>query len=365
LSLQVQRTLQQVAQAHEQVRRLLSVEHDYAQALRVLADLPEDLRDAALYEEALKRTEKVAQLDQAIQEAVRSKRLAGLSSQVSALLELQPQRADLRRLLDVLPKEAKLPPVIINAIDMKLTLLSAETFDMGSPPTEAERSSNESPQHLVAIKKPFYLSIYPVTQRQYEAVMGRKPAFFNVRNGGSPDHPVEQVTWDDACEFCRRLSALAVEKDAGHVYRLPMEAEWEYACRAGTTTAFAFGPSLSSNQANFNGNYPYGGALRGPYLQATSKVGSYPANAFGLHDMHGNVWEWCHDYFDDAYYAMSPKEDPPGPAKGQYRVLRGGSWYTSGRSCRSAARNMSTPDVRSNFVGFRVVLAPGGKMLSG
>src|SRR5439155_4637596 len=187
--------------------------------------------------------------------------------------------------------------MITNVIGMKLTLIPAGKFLMGSAADEAERDADEW-QHEVTITKPFYMGVHEVTQGEYERVMGKNVAFFNAKNGGSPEHPVEQVLWPEAADFCKKLSELPEEKKAGRMYRLPTEAEWEYACRAGTRTVFHFGDSLSSTQANFNGRYGYGGAEAGPYLHKTAKVGSYQPNAFGLHDMHGNVAEWCWDWYD-------------------------------------------------------------------
>jgi outer membrane protein assembly factor BamB len=167
--------------------------------------------------------------------------------------------------------------------------------------------------------------------------------------------PVDNVTWYAAVEFCRRLSKLAAEETAGRVYRLPTEAEWEYACRAGTTTAFHFGDTLSSVQANFNGQHPFGDAEKGPFLNRTTTVGSYPPNAFGLYDMHGNLNEWCLDKFDRAYYRDSPEYDPQGPLQGTSPVIRGGDWYSDARDCRSAFRYADIPEGRFYALGFRVV----------
>ncbi|HEX5273209.1 MAG TPA: formylglycine-generating enzyme family protein, partial [Gemmataceae bacterium] len=173
---------------------------------------------------------------------------------------------------------------------------------------------------------------------------------------------VEAVSWEGAAEFCRRLSELPEEKRLGHLYRLPTEAEWEYSCRgrASSLTPFCFdAPSTSatSTQANFDGNYPYGGAPTGPYLQRTTTVGSYKPNSFGLYDMHGNVYEWCQDWYDENYYRNSSKKDPQGSEKGERRVVRGGSWGSDAGSCRAANRDHVGPDVRGYGVGFRVVLA--------
>jgi formylglycine-generating enzyme required for sulfatase activity len=257
---------------------------------------------------------------------------------------------------------------ITNAIGMKLAPIPAGKFLMGSPADEAERDADEL-QHEVTITKPFYLGTHEVTQDQWSKVMSKNPSFFHAKNGGGPDHPVEQLLWREAVAFCKELSALPEEKKAGRVYRLPTEVEWEYACRAGTTTPFHFGAALSSRQANFNGNYPYGGAEKGPFLGATAKVGSYPPNAWGLYDMHGNVWEWCQDWYDEKYYAGSPKEDPKGPVAGVlptgygafYLVARGGCWLDEGRGCRAAYRFRFMPSDRYRLVGFRVACDAAGK----
>jgi formylglycine-generating enzyme required for sulfatase activity len=258
---------------------------------------------------------------------------------------------------------------------MKLAPIPAGKFQMGSPASEAERDENES-QHEVEITKPFWMGVYEVTQSEYAKVMGKSRvegakvhnsrnhgSRFHAKAGGGPDHPVENIRWNHAVEFCNRLSAQPAEKKAGRSYRLPTEAEWEYACRAGTTTPFHYGLSLSSTQANFNGNYPYGMADKGPYLRRTSKVGSYKPNPWGLNDMHGNVQEWCSDFYDPNYYKTSPRKDPKGPEKGVlstdykdfYRVVRGGSWLDEARGCRSAYRFRAMPHDGYQIVGFRVV----------
>jgi formylglycine-generating enzyme required for sulfatase activity len=249
-----------------------------------------------------------------------------------------------------------LPKRVLNSLGMTLVLIPAGTFRMGSQPGEAERGEDEGPYHEVTITEPYYLGMYPVTQRQYELVMGENPSYFNSNKGGGPDHPVERVSWFDALEFCNRLSALPAEKAAGRVYRLPTEAEWEYACRAGQPTPFSSGMTLSSREANFNGNYPYGHVARGPYLERTTRVGSYSPNPFNLYDMHGNVWEWCSDYYDRLYYRKSPRYDPMGPSEGKLRVVRGGSCYNIARFCRSAYRFGVVPNNRDLDVGVRVVL---------
>ncbi|OAI54444.1 hypothetical protein AYO44_14980 [Planctomycetaceae bacterium SCGC AG-212-F19] len=259
--------------------------------------------------------------------------------------------------------------VITNSIGMKLALIPAGKFAMGSPASEEERDPGEV-QHDVTITRPFYMGVFHVTQGQYEKVLEKNPSFFHPKNGGSPDHPVDQVVPGDAAGFCQKLSNLPEEKKAGRSYRLPTEAEWEYACRAGTKTAFHCGDSLSSKQANFNGNFPAGGAAKGPYLARTEKAGTYPPNAWGLHDMHGNLWQWCADWYDPDYYKNSPKEDPKGPPKGVmstgfredfFVVVRGGCWLDEARGCRSAYRFRLMPSERYRWAGFRVACDVAGK----
>jgi formylglycine-generating enzyme required for sulfatase activity len=249
---------------------------------------------------------------------------------------------------------------LTNSIGMELRPIPAGVFLMGSPLEEEHRSSDEGPQHPVHIKRPFYLGVYPVTQCEFEAVMGYNPSRFCRGRGGGLEHPVSGVSWEEAWRFCRRLSQLPAERRAGRLYRLPSEAEWEYACRAGTKTAFAFGATLSSQQANFNGNYPYGDAELGPFLRRTTRVGSYPPNAWGLFDMHGNVWEWCDGYYyDEEHYRTCPRrpeDDRPGGKPADPRVVRGGSWNSRGWRCRCADRYRCTPATGTETIGFRVLM---------
>jgi formylglycine-generating enzyme required for sulfatase activity len=278
--------------------------------------------------------------------------------------------------------EGSADKVLTNSIGMKLAPIPAGKFLMGSLLTEAERDENEL-QHEVEITKPFWMGVYEVTQAEYSKVMGKSRfegakghnawnhgSRFHAKAGGGADYPAENIFWRHAVEFCKRLSVRPEEKKAGRVYRLPTEAEWEYACRAGTTTPFHYGIALTSKLANFNGEFPFGTAEKGPYLRQTSKVGSYKPNAWGLYDMHGNVQEWCSDYYDPNYYKSSPKKDPRGPEKGVlstdyhndfYHVVRGGSWLDEGRGCRSAYRFRAMPHDGYQIVGFRVVCEMSGK----
>jgi formylglycine-generating enzyme required for sulfatase activity/serine/threonine protein kinase len=266
----------------------------------------------------------------------------------------------------VLPASlASLAKAITNSIGMRLVLIPAGTFTMGSPPVEADRHEYEGPQHQVEITTPLYLGVYEVTQAQYREVMGNNPSHFSPTGGGKEEVgnqdtdllPVENVSWEDAVKFCERLSARPQEKQSGRVYRLPTEAEWEYACRGGASypySVFHFGNAISSQQANFDGRYPYGGAAAGDYLGRTTKVGSYEPNKFGLFDMSGNVWEWCQDWYGENYYKASPRQDPQGPRNGSLRILRGGSWDVVGQLCRAAFRYGSVPGNRNRYFGFRV-----------
>jgi formylglycine-generating enzyme required for sulfatase activity len=262
-------------------------------------------------------------------------------------------------------------PEIENSIHMKLVLIPAGRFMMGSPPDEKDRVGNEGPRHTVEISRPFYMGVYPVTQEEYQKVMGNNPSYFSPRGGGKDKvigqdtrrFPVEQVSWHEAIAFCEKLSALEREKRAGRVYRLPTEAEWEYACRAGTATPFHFGWELNGKQANCNGTVPYGTDEKGPYLGRTTAVGSYPKNAFGLCDMHGNVYQWCNDWHDEGYFNRSPEKDPPGPPSGPYgeRSLRGGAWADKAWNARAACRSRGLPDTRGAAgLGFRVVCVMRG-----
>ncbi len=179
----------------------------------------------------------------------------------------------------------------------------------------------------------------------------------SVRPQSEENHPVVHVSWNDAVEYCRWLS-----EKTGKSYRLPTEAEWEYACRAGSLSPFNTGENLTTNQANYNGNYPYNNNPKGVYRQNTVVVNSFAPNAWGLYNMHGNVWEWCSDWYGGTYYDECKSNgtviNPVGPAIGSLRVIRGGSWSNPAEFCRSASRRIIPPGYRDNFVGFRLVFVP-------
>ena len=228
-------------------------------------------------------------------------------------------------------------------VTMEVVLIPAGEFMMGSPKSEASRRSDEGPRHRVRITRAFYMGKHEVTQAQYVRLMGKNPSRFK-----GPTNPVEMASWNDAVDFCRKLS-----QRTGRKARLPTEAEWEYACRAGTTTRYCSGDSEKAV-----GDYAWhsGNARRKPL-----PVGGKRANAWGLHDMHGNVWEWCSDPHDSGYYGKSPPEDPRGPKKGRFYVLRGGSYSNSHKYCRSAHRYSGRPTGRYNRNGFRVVVDAQGR----
>ncbi len=256
------------------------------------------------------------------------------------------------------PRDAPLPREVVNSIGMKLVLIRAGRFLMGSPTSDTTHLADEE-LHEAAIDHPYYLGVYEVTQEEWSKVMGSNPSHFAFDRVGqnTARFPVDSVSYDDALKFCHNLSELADEKSAGRAYRLPTEAEWEYACRGGAKDNSYFylkhpTMSLTSTQANCDGTHPFGDAPKGSFLQRTTKVGSYEPNAFGLHDMHGNVREWCHDFY--APYLVRPRPGYAGPLKGKTNVLRGGSWYDYPILCRAARRTHESPETRDSYSGLRV-----------
>ena len=239
-------------------------------------------------------------------------------------------------------QEFSFETVTVNAqVTLAMVSIPGGAFLMGAPASEENSRNNERPQHQVTLP-PFFMGKYPVTQAQWTALMGRNPSRFK-----GPQRPVENVSWLMAQEFCRKIS-----EKTGAAYRLPIEAEWEYACRAGTTTPFYFGPTITTELVNYDGNYPYSSAPKGIYRKETIEVGSFPPNAFGLYDMHGNVWEWCQDWYGD--YSEEAVLDPRGPVSGLLRVYRGGGWDNIAGDCRAAIRGRGEPDDRGYDLGFRL-----------
>jgi len=229
--------------------------------------------------------------------------------------------------------------VSIKDVEYAFRWCPAGTFMMGSPSSEADRSNNET-QHQVTLSRGFWMLETEVTQSMWESVMGNNPSNFK-----GAKLPVEMVSWDDCQEYIKKLNELKVAP-AGYKFSLPTEAQWEYACRAGTTTAYHFGDTLTPQQANFGQDWDTG---------KTKDVGSYPSNAWGLHDMHGNVWEWCLDWLGD--YPSGAVTDPMGADRGPNRVIRGGSWDNLlARTCRSAYRSPHAPAGRNLKLGLRLSL---------
>ena len=269
--------------------------------------------------------------------------------------------------------------VTTNSVGMKMVLIPPGEFMMGSPDDEKDRHVAEGPLHSVQIGRPFLLGRYEVTQAQFEELMGFNPSHFNeVEGENMARFPVENITWFDAAEYCNRLSKKEgrqpyyrlwnVQKNGDVItkaevallrtngYRLPTEAEWEYACRAGTTSPFSWGRTANGRKANMDGSDPYGTEKTGPFLRRTSRVGTYRPNNWDLYDMHGNVWEWCQDWHGEKFYSDSPSIAPEGLDRGEFRVIRGGCWGTVPRYCRSAYRNRNKPGFRNYNLGFRVAL---------
>ncbi len=236
-------------------------------------------------------------------------------------------------------------PHITNFLGMVFAYIPPGVFMMDSPLSEKNRDGDEK-LHKVTLTKGFYMQTTEVTQGEWKAVMGNNPSYF--KNYGD-DYPVEQVSWNDIQEFIHKLN----QKAGGNTYRLPTEAEWEYACRAGTTTPFNTGNCLSSSQANYDGRYPYPGCSKGQYKKGTISVESFKPNTWGLYNMHGNVWEWCQDWYGN--YPSGPVTNPTGANLGTYRVLRGGGWSNNARHTRSANRYYDSPDNGLSDTGFRLV----------
>ena len=256
------------------------------------------------------------------------------------------------------------PEDLGNSIALEMVYIPGGTFMMGSPNSEAHRRDSESPQHQVTVPA-FYAGKYAITQAQWEAVMGNNPSWARkyaiaqaqweavMGNNSSyyfgEKRPVENVSWNDAVGFCNKLS-----QQTGKKYRLLSEAEWEYACRVRTTTPFHFGETITPELVNYDKKTPYAEAPKGLYRKQTTDVGSFPPNAFGLYDMHGNVWEWCSDKWHDNYNGAPTDGSSWESGTSHHRLLRGGSWKFFPRNCRSAFRNYYAPHYSFDDLGFRV-----------
>jgi sulfatase modifying factor 1 len=239
-------------------------------------------------------------------------------------------------------------PYFVNSLGMAFKRVPAGRFTMGSPPEKKDRNTDETPRE-VEITVAFLMGVHEVTQAQWRTLMGDNPSRFR-----GDDLPVEQVTWHAVKEFIRRLN----DREGTDTYRLPTEAEWEYACRSGTRGPFAFGDCLSTRQANYNGAYPYPGCAWGRYFGRPIPVGSLAANAFGLYDMHGNVSEWCQDSYRQYHPGAEKCPAAVARAHGGAAGDPGGNWYLPAYLCRSANRDIYSPDYGCDAVGFRLVKSP-------
>jgi formylglycine-generating enzyme required for sulfatase activity len=261
----------------------------------------------------------------------------------------RPRLAGLVLLLAALPAAGGAAPVgrtlaVADGVEMRFVRIAPGTFVRGSPSTEPGRDRDEGPAHEVTITRAFHLGVHEVTQAQWTAVMGSNPAVFR-RGPDAPRRPVESVSWEDCQRFIARLNARGVGR-----FRLPTEAEWEYAARAGSTTRFPWGDDPKEYIT-----HAHAWANSRSYA-ITHPVGAKPPNAWGLHDLHGNVWEWCSDWYGP--YVEGPQRDPAGPVAGRERVFRGGSWYDFPVSLRSANRHRHVPEGRYTAVGLRLVWEP-------
>jgi formylglycine-generating enzyme required for sulfatase activity/serine/threonine protein kinase len=323
-------TAQSLKQAQEEVRRLRE------QLEQAAIDMAEqiDANNARMTEQIETSKAREAELQQALaaQQELAESRLAMLEKVNDEATEPRPTE----------PPDQPIDSaqMLVNSIGIRLKLIPVGTFKMGQT---GDRSA--MPQHEVTLTKPFYIGIHEVTNAQWTRLMGTMPSTWK-----DAELPVHNVSWDDANRFCLLLSALPEEKQAGRMYRLPTEAEWEYVCRAGSTTQWSFGDDVGELR-----NYAWIDRNSG---EKPCPVGRKNPNAWGLHDMHGNVWEWCSDWY--GLYGKAAVTDPQGPSTGSSRVLRGGCWNGTAGGCRSAGRLWLDPSVRGDILGFRLALSPSG-----
>jgi len=287
------------------------------------------------------------------------------SLKISGMIEVYnyfKKAQKMKKLVILIIMAGFIAPFLTAQQNNNMVRINGGTFTIGSPANEVDRSDDEI-QRQVTVSA-FWMGKYEVTQKEYTEIMGVNPSKFKGDN-----LPVENVTWFDAVEYCNkrsqkegltpvytittaRVTRVTANWNANG-YRLPTEAEWEYACRAGTATPFNTGNNITTNQANYHGDYPYNNNAYGEYRGKTTPVGTFPANAWGLHDMHGNVWEWCWNWY--GAYRSGARTNPKGPVVGCLRVRRGGSWYAYGGNLRSSVRDYDSPVDRSSKLGFRLV----------
>ena len=338
--------------------------------LKQQAELNVKAKTLAEEQARLDRERLAAQQSIAAQKALLDQQ-AALNSQAKVLAEEQEK---MTRAWAATAGAAPMPAGVASepGVPANFVYIRGGTFTMGSPSDEVSRSGDEGPQHQVRLSD-FYMSRYEVTVAEFrrfvedgystdaennqDALNWRHGVSRQLRSSSEDNHPVIYVSWNDAVKYCKWLSF-----KTGKSFRLPTEAEWEYACRAGTQTPFNSGYNLTTAQANYDGNYPYDNNQKGVYRQNTVAVNSFTSNAWGLYNMHGNVWEWCSDWYKESYYAECKAKgtvsNPDNQEPGSHRVLRGGGWGDDAGGCRSAGRRSLTPAYRSCSVGFRLVFVP-------
>lgn len=301
--------------------------------------------------------------DSSVEDAAEAGELLALSVETAQVVEARADTGEVTWRIDKHPLQVQgYREQLAKGVELTMVQIPAGSFLMGSAEDEPERYDNEGPQHQVQLQG-FFMGQKPITQAQWQVVAGWQ----KLQRDLNPDpalrkglhRPVESVLWEDAIEFCQRLS-----QRCGRTYTLPSEAQWEYACRAGTTTPFHFGGTLTPDLANYYGNYAYGEGSKGVYRQETTEVAAFPANPWGLYDMHGNVWEWCLDQWHNNYQG-APADGSAwldsSATKDNKRLLRGGSWPYGPSYCRSAYRLDNLPDSLGSLIGFRVCCLPQGR----
>ena len=301
--------------------------------------------------------------DSSVEDAAGGVELLALSVETARVVEARADAGEVSWRIDRRPLQVQgYREQLADGVQLTMMQIPAGSFLMGSASGEYRRSDDEGPQHEVQLQG-FFMGQTPITQAQWQVVAGWQKLQRELSSDPGRfkglHRPVECVLWEDAIEFCQRLS-----QRFGRIYTLPSEAQWEYACRAGTTTPFHFGATLTPDLANYDGNYTYGGGPKGVYLKETTEVASFPANPWGLYDMHGNVWEWCLDHWHGNYHG-APAD---GSAwldsdvnKDSKRLLRGGSWHGRPAYCRSDYRDGNHPDYRNASIGFRICCLPQGR----
>lgn len=330
--------------AISKLEEILSLDEDSKEAKDLLEECQKKLKEQ-------KRQQKLEQLWNEVEEAIDKEDYETAIPKLEEILIMDAASRDASQLLKECQKNhqrqwqgtkaGERKVIKIKDVEFAFRWCPAGKFTMGSPSEESGRYDNEK-QHEVTLTKGFWMLETEVTQKQWKAIMGNNPSYLQ-----GDDLPVENVSWDNCQAFCKKC------KELGLPVQLPTEAQWEYACRAGSKTAYFWGNALNGDKANCMGTNPCGTDASGKYLGKITSVGSYDANAWGLFDMHGNVWEWCQDWYEE--FSSDSVTDPTGASKGSSRVIRGGGWNSFAKGCRSAYRDNCYPGDRDLNMGFRVM----------